>query len=83
MWIGLVAMKVCSRVRCASATASIAASTSSRLVRASEATVALRATRATALIPSKSPGEEIAKPASITSTPSRSSCSAISAFSCG
>ena len=43
----------------------------------------LRPTRATARIPSKSPGEEIAKPASITSTPSRSSCSAISAFSCG
>src|SRR4029079_14247128 len=33
MWIGLVAMNVCSRVRCAPPTASIAASTSSRLAR--------------------------------------------------
>ena len=37
----------------------------------------------TARTPSKSPGEENAKPASITSTPRRSSASAISAFSSG
>ena len=39
--------------------------------------------RATSRTPSKSPGEDAGNPASITSTPRRSSCSAISAFSCG
>ena len=39
--------------------------------------------RAIASTASKSPGEVIGKPASITSTPSRASCWAISTFSCG
>ena len=38
---------------------------------------------ATALTPSKSPGEETANPASTMSTPSRSSCVPISTFSSG
>ena len=53
------------------------------LVRHSEATVTFFAACATARTPSKSPGEEAAKPASMTSTPSRSSCSPISTFSSG
>ena len=71
------------RDRRASRRASAPASRSSRRVRQSVATVARRATAATARTPSKSPGEAAAKPASITSTPSRSSCSATSAFSSG
>ena len=38
--------------------------------------------RAIASTASKSPGEVIGNPASITSTPSRASCAAISTFSC-
>jgi hypothetical protein len=56
---------------------------SSRRVRQRVATVALRTVRATVRTPSKSPGDEAAKPASITSTPSRSSWAATSAFSSG
>ena len=59
---------------------SMAASMSSSLVRASDAT-----TQPTALptsrMPSTSPGDEIANPASMMSTPSRSSWRAISTFS--
>ena len=69
------------RERCASASASAPASMSSLRVRQSVATVALRAVRATARTPSKSPGEDTAKPASITSTPRSSSWFAISTFS--
>src|SRR3954453_1850712 len=59
---------------------SIAASMSSSLVRASEATTQSTACE-TARMPSTSPGEEMAKPASMMSTPSRSSWRAISTFS--
>ena len=79
----LVAMKTWILERRAPARASAAASTSSGSVRASAATVASVTVRATASTPSKSPGDEIGKPASITSTPRRSSCVAISAFSSG
>src|SRR4051812_41765356 len=71
------------RERRVSASASRAASMSSRRVRASAATVGSVTAAATARTPSKSPGEAPGKPASMTSTPSRSSCSAISALSCG
>jgi len=52
-------------------------------VRASEATVTRVTASATAATPSKSPGEDAAKPASMMSTPSRSRLSAISPFSLG
>ena len=58
---------------------SIAASMSSLLVRASDATTHSTA-RSMARMPSRSPGDEIAKPASMMSTPSRSSWRAISIF---
>src|SRR6266508_1162311 len=83
MWTGLVARKMWMRERRAPARASAAASMSSLRVRHSEATVGRSTGAATAFPPSKSPGDETAKPASITSTPSRSSCRAISAFSSG
>ena len=83
MCSALVARKMCARERGASASAAAAASMSESLVRQREATVALFTARATARTPSKSPGEEAANPASITSTPSRSSCSPISTFSSG
>jgi hypothetical protein len=56
MWTGLVAMKTWIRDRGAPATASAAASTSSGVVRASEATVGRSTARATARTPSNSPG---------------------------
>ena len=83
MCTGLDAMKMWIRERRAPASASALASMSSLRVRQSEATVGWVTAAATALTPSKSPGEETANPASITSTPSRSSCWAISAFSSG
>src|SRR5262245_16429607 len=83
MWMGLVAMKTWMRDLRAFATASAAASMSSLRVRAREATVGRSTAAATARTPSKSPGEETANPASTTSTPSRSSCVPISAFSSG
>jgi hypothetical protein len=83
MWTGLVARKMWMRERRAPARASPAASRSSARVRASDATVGPVTEPATARTPSKSPGDAPAKPASITSTPRRCSCPAISAFSCG
>jgi hypothetical protein len=83
MCSALVAMKTWTRLRGAAARAATAASTSSRVVRASEATVARVTASEAAATPSKSPGEDAAKPASITSTPSCSSTPAISAFSAG
>ena len=83
MWMGLVAMKTWMRDRRALASDSAAASMSSLRVRASEATVGRSTAAATALTPSKSPGEETENPASTMSAPSRSSCVPISAFSSG
>jgi hypothetical protein len=74
MWMGLVAMNVCTRPRLAPFTASPARFTSLSLARASEQTVESFTAAATARIASKSPGLEAAKPASITSTRRRSSC---------
>ena len=79
----LVARKMWIRERRAGASASAAASMSSRWARTSDATVGVFTPAATARTPSKSPGDAPANPASMTSTPRRSSCSAISAFSCG
>ena len=78
-----MARKMWIRERGASSSAAAAASMSVELARQSDATVTCFAACATACTPSKSPGEEAAKPASITSTPSRSSCSPISTFSSG
>ena len=83
MWMGLVAMKTWMRDLRASARDSAAASMSSLRVRASEATVGRSTAAATALTPSKSPGDETENPASTMSTPSRSSWVAISTFSSG
>ena len=79
--MSLVAMKVWIRGRSASRTASPAAATSRSLARASPATITPGTSRATARTASKSPGEEIGKPASSTLTRSRASCCAISTFS--
>ena len=68
--------------RCVGERATVA-STSSCVVRASEATVAVETAAAAAATPAKSPGEDAAKPASITSTPNCSSAAATSAFSSG
>jgi hypothetical protein len=68
MWMALVAMKTWMRDRRAFASASAAASMSSLRVRAREATVGRSIAAATALTPSKSPGEETANPASTMST---------------
>ena len=81
MWMSLVAMKVWMRGRSASRTASAAAATSRSLARARAATVTPETSSATARVPSMSPGEEIGKPASMTSTPRRASCWPISTFS--
>ncbi len=80
MWMSDVAMKTWMRGLRAPWSDSMAASTSSSFVRASDATTQSTAW-ATARMPSRSPGDEMANPASITSTPRRSSCRAISIFS--
>jgi hypothetical protein len=59
-----------------------AASMSALWVRASPQIVGPSTLREIASTASKSPGEVIGNPASITSTPSRASCCAISTFSC-
>jgi hypothetical protein len=64
----------------ASRTASQQRSTSSRLARASPAMVAPWTVRAMVRTASKSPWLATGKPASITSTPRRASCSAISSL---
>src|SRR3954451_17371134 len=79
-WMSEVAMNTWMRGLLAPCSDSIAASMSSSLVRASEATTQSTACE-TARMPSTSPGDEIAKPASMMSTPSRSSWRAISTFS--
>ena len=82
MWMSLVAMNVWIRGRAASRTAFQAASMSCLPVRASPQMTGPSTSLAIACTDSKSPGEVIGKPASITSTPSRASWWAISSFSC-
>ena len=79
--MSLVAMNVWMRPRSASRTASPATVTSRSFARERAATITPGTSSATARIASKSPGEEIGKPASMTSTPRRASCWAISTFS--
>ena len=81
MWISLVARKTWMRGCLASFTASHAASMSPFVQRAREATVAFSTTEAIVWTLLKSMGDAMAKPASITSTPSFSSWRAISIFS--
>ncbi len=78
---GLVAMKVWMRFCAAGCSASAARSMSLRLARASEQTMLSLIRLATSRTAWKSPGEAIAKPASMTSTPICSSSSAILTFS--
>ena len=82
MWMSEVEMNVWIRGRSESRIAFQAASMSALWVRASPQTTGPSTVRAIASTASKSPGEVIGKPASITSTPSRASCWAISTFSC-
>ena len=82
MWMSLVAMNVWMRGRSESLTAFQAASMSWLAVRARPQITGPSTSRAIACTDSKSPGEVIGKPASITSTPSRASWWAISSFSC-
>src|SRR5579884_436341 len=82
MWMSEVEMKVWMRGRAASRTAFHAASMSATCVRARAAMTGPSTVRAISCTASKSPGEVIGNPASITSTPSRASCWAISSFSC-
>src|SRR5438874_8593237 len=80
--MSLVAMKVWMRGRCASLTAFQAASMSCLDVRARPQITGPSTSREIACTDSKSPGEVIGNPASITSTPRRASWWAISSFSC-
>ena len=79
--VRLVEMNVCTRGRSASRTASAARSMSAAWARARPAMTGPCTSRAIARTAWKSPGEAIGNPASITSTPSRASCWAISSFS--
>src|SRR5471032_3226276 len=81
MCSGDVAMKVWMRLRSAGARASAARAMSRSLARESEQMVDSRTAAAMALIDSKSPCEAAAKPASMTSTRSCSSCLAMRTFS--
>src|SRR5215212_2118274 len=81
MWMSLVAMKVWMRGRSESRTAFHAASMSCLPVRAKPQMTGPSTSRAIAWTASKSPGDVIGNPASMMSTPSRASCSAISTFS--
>ena len=81
MCSALVAMKVCTRAELAPRSASAARAMSRSLARASEQTVESLMTSAMALTASKSPLDDAAKPASITSTFRRSSCRAMRSFS--
>ena len=65
---------------CASLMARQTASISSRSARASAVTATLRISRAMRLHASNSPAEELGNPASMTSTPSFSSCLAMRSF---
>src|SRR5580692_6621766 len=83
--MSLVARNMWMRGRSESFTACHAASMSCLLVRARPQITGwegLKSARAIACTDSKSPGEVIGKPASITSTPRRASWWAISSFSC-
>ena len=73
MWMSLVAMNVWMRGRSESRTAFHDASMSCLEVRASPQITGPSTSRAIACTDSKSPGEVIGKPASITSTPNRAS----------
>src|SRR5574341_119861 len=79
-WLGLVDRKTWIRDRSASRTASWQRSTSLRLARDRPAMVAPWTVRAIARTASKSPWLATGKPASMTSTPRRASCSAISSL---
>jgi len=81
MWTGDVEMNVWMSGEAACLTALYAASMSASFVRASEATVQSLISLAILLTDSKSPGEEMAKPASMTSTFSLSRQRATSSFS--
>ncbi|VEB40438.1 Uncharacterised protein [Chromobacterium violaceum] len=79
--MGLVAMKVWMRPRAAGLMASPAARTSRSLARARLQTVESLIVSAMAWMASKSPGLAAAKPASMMSTPRRSSWRAMRIFS--
>src|SRR6266576_2439225 len=81
MWIGELARNMCRRPDLAPLSASPARRTSFSLARASAHTVLFLIALAMALTAAKSPFEEAGKPASITSTFSRSSCLAMRIFS--
>src|SRR5919198_2530523 len=80
MWLGLVDRNTWMRALAASSTASKQRSTSAALARASPAMVGPWTVRAISRTASKSPWLATGKPASITSTPRRASCSAISSL---
>src|SRR5438093_12300347 len=80
-WMSEVAMKMWIPGRFAFSTARMARSTSCSRGRASERTIGFTTAWATRRTDSKSPSEEAAKPASITSTPRCSSWRAIASFS--
>ncbi len=82
IWMSEVEMKVWILGRAASEIASQAASMSALWVRARPQITGPSTRRAISCTASKSPGEVIGNPASITSTPRRASCWAISTFSC-
>jgi len=81
MWFGLVEMKTWMRARSAWRTASQQRSTSATCVRERPQMTGPWTLAAMAETASKSPSLETGKPASMTSTPRRASCSAISSFS--
>src|SRR5512146_3512585 len=81
MWIGLVAMKVCTRQDLAPFSASIPRWMSRSFARHRPATVESLTVLAIARTASKSPLDEAGKPASITSTFMRSSALAMRSFS--
>ena len=81
MWISLVAMNVWIRQRSAPFIASAARSMSPVVIRASAAITGPRTLAAISATASNSPSDEIGNPASMMSTSSRASCSAISTFS--
>src|SRR5262249_9894562 len=80
-WMSEVAMKMWIPGRLARSTARMARSTSCSRGRASERTTGRLTTSATRRTASKSPSDEAAKPASMTSTPRWSSWRAIASFS--
>ena len=81
MWMSEVEMNVWMRGRAETRTASCARSMSGAWARARPAMTGPSTSAAMLRTASKSPGEAIGKPASMTSTPSRASWCAISSFS--